>query len=123
MDLIFDPMDLPGNATMLVEFFDCGSEDGVPVASFVIEDSSDRLEVEVEEGKYKTALFLLYASILVISGWRRSCRFVMNDHLRKLVREYFGTSICDDALMNPETKHTSVQMLLLPGATVELAFK
>lgn len=116
--LVFTSDDLSGNAAKLVEFFDCGSESGVPVTRFSIAAPGyEVLEFDVQEGKYKTALFLLYLSTLSI-GYVERNRFMMNAMSRDLVRAYFGNAICDDALRNPETKHTSVRMLFRDAAQV-----
>ena len=61
--------------------------------------------VEVWEWKYKSALFLYW-----LAEWKDE--FIMDDNLRQYVWDYFWHEICDDAMNNPSTKHTTVRYLL-----------
>ena len=60
----------------------------------------ERIDEEVRENKFKTALFLYWLS------WRDDA-FTMDSQKRKLARSYFGTEICNDL-----DKHPSVKSLL-----------
>lgn len=64
-----------------------------------------RHEVQVGDGKYKSALFLYW-----IAEWADG--FTMDDNKRQLVWDYFGHGICADAMENQNTQHTTVRYLL-----------
>lgn len=120
VDLSFNPRDLNGNAEQLVKFFRYKSEADVQVAKFTIETSDEKIEEVVRVGKYKSALFLLYLSILIMA---EHSKFTMNARLRDFAKNYFGEEICRDAIVNPNTKHTTVRALFKDGAVVSLSFE
>jgi hypothetical protein len=80
------------------------------ISSFVIEVNGERTETKVEAGKYKSALFLLY-----LAECAGQDTFIRCQGDRDLIIAYFGREIVDDALNNPETKHTTVRQLLADG--------
>jgi hypothetical protein len=122
-DIISADKGLVGNFQALLFRFGLLSEEvpGVTLAAaegavgdliswFVIEVGGERTETKVEAGKYKSALFLLY-----LAQCAGSDTFTMTSEYRDMVSAYFDAGIVDDALSNPETKHTTVRQLLADG--------
>jgi len=86
--------------------------------------------VIVGEGKYKSALFLLYLAELRLNeqshrdkSWS-GCGFHTSSTSQKLTILYFGDELCDDAKNNPQTKHTTIRDLLADGiVSVHINYK
>ena len=76
----------------------------------ILRDDSPVMSIEVGPGKYKTAMLLLY-----LASRHNSSSFRMDEESRLVVRLYYSAELIEDALSNPETVHTSLRALLLPG--------
>lgn len=117
-EIVFNPNDFIGNVNQLIQLFRYKKESDVQVTRFVIESPNNKkLDVMVGDGKYKSAIFLLYLSILEMNE-----RIIMTERLRKLTRNYFGEELCQDAIKNPE-KHVTIRNLLMEDAIVFLSFE
>lgn len=114
--------DIDANALGLVKYFDLKEEKDVPMKSFEIEiNGSSTGLVLVCKGKYKSALFLLYLAKLKYGKLpEHGARFQMDLKFKKLTLRYFGRPLCDDALNNSQTKHTTIRNLLSDGNVVVL---
>lgn len=104
---------LKANALMLEGRFDLDRERDVKVASFSVSAGENDETVYVDEGKYKSALLLLYLAELAEGD-----QFFMNDDYREIVREYYGDDLCADAETNEETTHTTIRDLLSDGQVI-----
>jgi hypothetical protein len=111
--------DLPKNAQQLIEYFGLSHEAEVPVASFSITVDGNCEKTEVREGKYKSALFLLYLAHQTIDG-AMNRPFQLRANMRQIVSDYFGDALCEDATKNPETKHTTIRALLTENVVVNI---
>ena len=119
----FVPGDLSGNAQRLVTFFGLKSEDEVPVGSFAISSDDFESSITVEKGKYKSALFIWYLCQLVCDiSEKARFTFAFTGDMRDMTFVYFGDDICNDAITNPESKHTTVQKLLT-GENISIKIK
>ncbi len=71
----------------------------------VTDEDWNKHDITVWEWKYKSALFLYW-----LSEW--ADEFTMDDKLRQYVWDYFWHKICDDAINNTFTQHTTGRYLL-----------
>lgn len=113
----FTPNDLAGNALELRDVFLLHTEEEVPVDSFAIVSDNTEMVVAVGPGKYKSALFLLH---LMTKSARPT--FELTDEMRRLIPQYFGQKIVDDA-RHPSTKHSTVRALLGRTVYIRLTLK
>lgn len=111
----FEQNNLKANALKFEGHFDLDRERDVPVQKFLVAPPGGGTVTTVEEGKYKSAMLLLYLSDLAGSD-----QFVMTDIFRGIVREYYGDDLCADAERNPETTHTTIRDLLREDGEVTI---
>jgi hypothetical protein len=78
---------------------------------FTIEVNGVGRPTKVESGKFKSALLLYHLANLAGSD-----SFIRCEADRKLIEAYFGPELVNDALTNPETKHTTIRELLAEGS-------
>jgi hypothetical protein len=81
------------------------------ITSFTIEVNGVKQETPVGPGKFKSALLLLHLAKLAGTD-----SFIRCHADRKLIEAYFGPMLVNDALTNPETKHTTIRDLLADGS-------
>ncbi len=112
--------DINGNTLRLIKYFGFKEEQDVPIKSFEIETNGSSTGLVLAcKGKYKSALFLLYLSELTFNTQPEiGAGFHMNSTFRKLTVVYFGDDLCNDAMNNPQTKHTTIRDLLADGRVI-----
>ena len=108
---------LEGSVPELRDFFFIRTESAVPVERFTIISDSACLEFPVEDGTYKTALFLLYMGI-----GTRDTNYVLDRDKQRQLPLYYGDGLVADARTH-YTKHTALRMLLGDHVRVELFLK
>lgn len=109
--------DIEANSISLLKYFDLEKEADVPMDSFerITNGYSSGL-ISVGDRKYKSVLLLLYLSQLTFK--KHDCvsaGFHMNPEYKEIVTTYFGDDLCNDAVNNYETAHTTIRNLLADG--------
>jgi len=112
--------DLEGNAGELMTFFGLKNERDIAayMESFTIVTDGLGMTDPVTEGKYKSAMLLLYFQVL--SDAHPGSAFRMTNEMGSLLCAYFGEARIEDALQ-PTTKHTTIRALIGGEVTVQIA--
>jgi len=116
MQTEFDPKDkLEDNFSMLRGHLGLPSEGHVSslISSFTIEVKGVATTTTVGDGKYKSALLMVY--LAQMDRIREDDGFTLDREDRKDIKAYFGETLVADALSNPNTKHTTIRDLLANG--------
>lgn len=113
------PFKLDHNSAELAKLFGMRSEHEVAsiVAYYTISSDGVQSTTRVEQGKYKSALFLLYLQTL--SKKPLGDRFERTVEMLNHLHIHFEPAMVDDALKD-ETKHPTLRALLGQNVTIQL---
>ena len=109
--------DLANGAAQLADYFLIREDSCVPVEAFTIESDGVRQTFTVEDGRYRTALWLLYCALPAMTPAYRFTR-----QLKRLLPRYYGDSLVVDA-SRPETTHQALRLLLGDQVDIELRLR
>lgn len=121
MKRFFQPGHMDYNVDILLDRFhliDMG-EVALKIPAFeVLINGKSQGFVEVVDGKYKSALLILFLWNMNDGSDVPGSSFHLSSDHRRLINEFFPPRIIEDALNNPNTKHTTVRDLLAEGEVI-----
>lgn len=109
--------DLDQNAAQLSDYFLTLEESAVPVESFLIESDGKSFSCPVEDGRYRTALWLLYNALAA-----KSPTYTLSRAMKRQLPLYYGDELVIDA-KRPETKHQALWFLLGDNVRITLRLR
>lgn len=105
------------NAAQLCDHLLILEESAVPVEAFTIDSDGVRQTFTVEDGRYKTALWLLYSAIPTMAS-----AYEFTRQMKRMLPRYYGDNLVVEA-SRPGTTHQALRLLLGDQVDIELQLR